>query len=265
MFQILVVDDDRHTRMLLEAILKAENYTVFTADNGVSALEVLDREHVDLVVLDIMMPKMDGYEFTKLLRETNNDPPILMVSARYLPTSLDRVLYLDPDIVVNGDIRELYHLPMDRYYFAAASHTGPFITTVSSLRLDMEEDSPYINSGVMLMNLKRLRAEQDYGEVFDFIKKRKPFLILPDQDIISSLYGSRILALDTYRYNMTDRLFRQHSVFEKNLTLDWVRKNSILIHYCGRNKPWKENDSGQLGIFYQEARKQMEEQILCTG
>lgn len=186
-------------------------------------------------------------------------------AARYLPTSLDRVLYLDPDIVVNGDIRELYHLPMDRYYFAAASHTGPFITTVSSLRLDMEEDSPYINSSVMLMNLKRLRAEQDYGEVFDFIKKRKPFLILPDQDIISSLYGSRILALDTYRYNMTDRLFRQHSVFEKNLTLDWVRKNSILIHYCGRNKPWKENDSGQLGIFYQEARKQMEEQILCTG
>ncbi len=82
MFQILVVDDDRHTRMLLEAILKAENYTVFTADNGVSTLEVLDREHVDLVVLDIMMPKMDGYEFTKLLRETNNDLPILMVSAR---------------------------------------------------------------------------------------------------------------------------------------------------------------------------------------
>ena len=85
MFRILVVDDDRHTRMLMEAILKAENYTVFTAVNGEDALDVMDREHIDLVVLDIMMPKMDGYEFTKVLRESDNNLPILMVSAKQLP------------------------------------------------------------------------------------------------------------------------------------------------------------------------------------
>ena len=85
MFHILVVDDDRHTRMLMEAILKAENYTVFTAVNGEDALDVMDREHIDLVVLDIMMPKMDGYEFTKVLRESDNNLPILMVSAKQLP------------------------------------------------------------------------------------------------------------------------------------------------------------------------------------
>lgn len=85
MFNILVVDDDRHTRMLMEAIFKAENYTVFTAENGEDALEVMDREHIDIVVLDIMMPKMDGYEFTKILREFNNNLPILMVSAKQLP------------------------------------------------------------------------------------------------------------------------------------------------------------------------------------
>ncbi len=85
MFHILVVDDDRHTRMLLEAILKAENYTVFTATNGEEALDVMDKEHIDLVVLDIMMPKMDGYEFTKVLRKADNNLPILMVSAKQLP------------------------------------------------------------------------------------------------------------------------------------------------------------------------------------
>ncbi len=106
MFQILVVDDDRHTRMLLEAILKAENYTVFTADNGVSALEVLDREHVDLVVLDIMMPKMDGYEFTKLLRETNNDLPILMVSARQLPADKRKGFLVGTDDYITKPIDE---------------------------------------------------------------------------------------------------------------------------------------------------------------
>lgn len=85
MFHILVVDDDRHTQILLEAILKAENYTVFTANNGEEALEVMDKEYIDLVVLDIMMPKMDGYEFTKILRESDNNLPILMVSAKQLP------------------------------------------------------------------------------------------------------------------------------------------------------------------------------------
>lgn len=85
MFQILVVDDDKNTRMLFKAVLQAENYSVFTAENGVDALEVMDREHIDLVILDIMMPKMDGYAFTKTLRESNSNLPILMVSAKQLP------------------------------------------------------------------------------------------------------------------------------------------------------------------------------------
>ena len=85
MFRILVADDDKHTRMLFEAVLKAENYTVFTAANGEEALSLIDREHIDLVVLDIMMPRMDGYEFTRTLREANNNLPVLMVSAKQLP------------------------------------------------------------------------------------------------------------------------------------------------------------------------------------
>ena len=86
MFRILVVDDDKNTRMLLKAVLEAENYSVYTAENGVDALAVMDQHHIDLVVLDIMMPKMDGYEFTTALRETNNNLPVLMVSAKQLPS-----------------------------------------------------------------------------------------------------------------------------------------------------------------------------------
>lgn len=85
MFQILVVDDNKHTRRLFKAVLESENYTVFTAENGIDALRVMDEEHIDLVVLDIMMPEMDGYEFTKILRENQNNLPILMVSAKQLP------------------------------------------------------------------------------------------------------------------------------------------------------------------------------------
>ena len=85
MFRILVVDDDKNTRMLLRAVLEAENYTVFTAENGEDALNVMDENHIDLVVLDVMMPKMDGYAFTRTLRESDNNLPILMVSAKQLP------------------------------------------------------------------------------------------------------------------------------------------------------------------------------------
>ena len=60
MFHILVVDDDKHTRKLLRAVLENAHYTVTTATNGEEALEALDKEHIDLVVLDIMMPKEKG-------------------------------------------------------------------------------------------------------------------------------------------------------------------------------------------------------------
>lgn len=86
MFHILVVDDDKSTRQFLEAVLSGAGYTVSTANNGRHALEVLDSEHIDLVVLDIMMPEMDGYEFTKTLRDSQNNLPILMVSAKQLPS-----------------------------------------------------------------------------------------------------------------------------------------------------------------------------------
>ena len=90
MFHILVVDDDKNTRMYFEAVLKTNGYTVTVAKNGEDALDAMDKEHIDLVVLDIMMPKMDGYEFTKTLRECDNNLPILMVSAKQLPVDKNK-------------------------------------------------------------------------------------------------------------------------------------------------------------------------------
>ena len=107
MFQILVVDDDRNTRLLLRAVLQAENYTVFTAENGEDALRVMDREHIDLVVLDVMMPKMDGYEFTRILRQTDNNLPILMVSARQMPADKRQGFLVGTDDYMTKPIDEV--------------------------------------------------------------------------------------------------------------------------------------------------------------
>lgn len=82
MFRILVVDDDKNTRILLKAVLEAERYTVFTAENGEEALRVMEGEHIDLVVLDIMMPKMDGLTVLRRIREEGNTLPVLLLTAK---------------------------------------------------------------------------------------------------------------------------------------------------------------------------------------
>ena len=85
MFHILVAEDDKNTRRLMEAVLKEHGYHPILACDGLEALKLLDTHHVDLVILDIMMPGMDGYEFTRQLRTTDYTLPILMVTAKQLP------------------------------------------------------------------------------------------------------------------------------------------------------------------------------------
>ena len=97
MFHILVADDDKDTRRLLRAVLEDAHYTVFTACDGEDAMRVLDREHIDLVVLDVMMPHIDGYEFTQSLRTVSSELPILMISARQLPEDRKRGFLVGTD------------------------------------------------------------------------------------------------------------------------------------------------------------------------
>lgn len=88
MFTVLVVEDDRNTRRLMETVLCQNGYNVVTAEDGVEALEKLDAHHVDIVLLDVMLPRMDGFALTRELREAKNSIPILMVTAR--ETQMDK-------------------------------------------------------------------------------------------------------------------------------------------------------------------------------
>ena len=82
MFSILVVEDDKNIRKLIEAVLHDERYAPFPAHDAQEALEIIDRQHIDLMITDIMMPGMDGYTLTEQLREAGYDFPILMISAK---------------------------------------------------------------------------------------------------------------------------------------------------------------------------------------
>lgn len=107
MFNLLVVDDDKNTRLLLKAVLEAEKYTVFTAVDGLDALKVMDNEHIDLVIVDVMMPDMDGYEFTKAVREADGNLPILMISAKQLPADKQKGFLVGTDDYMTKPIDEV--------------------------------------------------------------------------------------------------------------------------------------------------------------
>jgi DNA-binding response OmpR family regulator len=85
MFKILVAEDDLSTRKLLSAILKREGYEPVQARNGKEALEIMDHEHIDLLISDVMMPEMDGYELTETIRESGSLMPIMLLTAKSMP------------------------------------------------------------------------------------------------------------------------------------------------------------------------------------
>jgi len=90
MFHILIVDDDKNIRYVMKELLESHGYNAFTAKNAEEAFDVLDKEHIDLAVVDIMMPGIDGYELTREIRDFNQDFPILMVSAKQMPEDRKR-------------------------------------------------------------------------------------------------------------------------------------------------------------------------------
>lgn len=171
-------------------------------------------------------------------------------ASKFLPDHVDKILYLDPDIIIQKPLTSLYNMEIGNMYFAAASHVGNLLTKVNNIRLNTDDESPYINSGVILMNIEILRKEQDFSEVFDYIEKYRKLLILPDQDVISAVYSDKIVPLDPYIYNMTEKLLLHPDTIEKNIDMKWIAENTAIIHFCGRNKPWKERYVGVLGYIW---------------
>ena len=89
---ILIAEDDADIVELLSLYLTGEGYTVFSAENGLAALERIASTKIDLAILDIMMPEMNGYDVLKRIRESHNFP-VIMLSAKELDT--DRILGLN--------------------------------------------------------------------------------------------------------------------------------------------------------------------------
>lgn len=82
MLKILIAEDDRELRQLFSYVLMKNSYTVRGVSNGKEALDAMESDYFDLIISDIMMPEMDGYEFVRQLRDSGNTTPVMMITAK---------------------------------------------------------------------------------------------------------------------------------------------------------------------------------------
>ena len=173
-YTILVADDEMEIRELLRLYLEKDGYQVLEAADGRSALSLLETEEIDMALLDIMMPEVDGYHVLKKLRE-NNNMPVMILSAKN--QDADKILGLDlgaDDYLakpfnpmeavarINSNIR--------RFYSHGAEGRKVRQLEVKDLRLDTEECVVYRNGqsiDLTSVEYKMLRMFMEYpGKVF---------------------------------------------------------------------------------------------------
>lgn len=149
-YTILVADDEKEIRDLLRLYLEKDGYQVLEAEDGLAAVSLLEQEEIDMALLDIMMPKLDGYKVLKQIRE-NSNIPVMILSAKNQDS--DKILGLDlgaDDYLskpfnpmeamarINSNIR--------RFYSLGAKSRELKQLTVKDLRLDTESCLVYKNN-----------------------------------------------------------------------------------------------------------------------
>ena len=175
-----------------------------------------------------------------------------LLAGQLLPETLERVLYLDPDILVINPLRPLWETTLDGRLFAAAAHTGKTELANSVNRVRLGSESDYYNSGVLLMDLAACRREVDPAMIFRYVAEHGRELLLPDQDLLNALYSQRILPLDDGIWNYDARNYNTYllrSGGERNLS--WVMEHTAILHFCGKAKLWRPGYVYHFGVLYQ--------------
>lgn len=187
------------------------------------------------------------FEDTPVLERLPKESFYRLMAFDYLPKDVDRCLYLDPDIYIRKSLLPLYNIDMNKCYIAGASHLYGFVNFINKVRLNLKNQERYINSGIMLMNIKQIRKDFNEELIFNCLKDNIQKLIMGDQDLVNILFGSNMILLDEKIYNLDERSFKHN---KKKFDLQRVEKETAIIHYNGKYKPWLNGYKGELNCFY---------------
>lgn len=181
MFNILVVEDDKNLRKLIVTYLRKNHYCAYEALNGEEALDILDSQYIDLIISDVMMPKMDGYELTKTLRDAKYNIPIMLITAK---STLD-------------DKREGFLSGADDYMVKPIDMEEMILRTKVLLRRAKGTSEQEIKIGNFTMDYKQLKVKYNNEEIvftpkeFYLLYKlvSMPDTIFTRQDLIEEVWG----------------------------------------------------------------------------
>lgn len=207
--------------------------------------------------LIVMRVAADRFADAPLVFHYTREMYFRLLAPWLLPENLDRILYLDPDILILNSVRTLYTTDIDRFLYAAAYHNKLTIKNINRIRLYPYEIDAYYNSGVLLMNLKALRREVREEDIYRFVRENRPKLVMPDQDILNSLYARRIRRLDELYYNYDARYYSYYKrTSNGRFDMDRIINRTVVLHFCGRKKPWNKNYAGIFLALYKHYEKQ---------
>ncbi|MFZ5818338.1 MAG: response regulator transcription factor [Chloroflexota bacterium] len=149
---ILIVDDEKRLVSLLESYLKQEGFHVVAAYNGVEALQVARRANPDLIILDIMMPQMDGYEFMRQHRQ-EKDTPIIMLTARVDDDEKIIGLELGADDYVTKPTRPRELVARVRSVLRRAGKMEPIPQVLRAADLSLDREARIVKAGERFVDL----------------------------------------------------------------------------------------------------------------
>ena len=183
MFNILLVEDDKNLKKLMTTCLKKNNYETFEANNGEEALSVLEKNYIDLVITDIMMPKMDGYELIKTLRQSKYNIPILLVTAKdkYQDKEEGFLLGADDYMVKPIDIKEM--LLRVRVLLKRANLANESKLRIGKLILDYNELSAVRNGKTYVL------AQKEFYLLYKLLST--PDKVFSRQDLMEEIWGMK--------------------------------------------------------------------------
>lgn len=181
MFKILIVEDDKNLRKLIKIALLKENYTIYEAKDGENALEVLDENYIDLVISDIMMPNMDGFELIKELRTSKYKMPILLITAK------DGI----------EDKKEGFLLGADDYMVKPINLEELILRVKVLLRRSQSTDEKKIKIGDLILNYNQMSvtkkekmyflAQKEFLLLYKLVSK--PNTIFSRQELMEEIWG----------------------------------------------------------------------------
>ncbi len=181
MFNILVVEDDKNLKKLIVTYLHKNNYNTFEASDGNEALDLIDKQYIDLVISDIMMPKMDGYELLSELRSAKYDLPIMLITAK-------------SDI---SDKKKGFILGADDYMVKPIEMEEMILRVEALLKRVKSTNQQKIKIGDLIMDYNQLSIIKN-GKIYNLAQKEfyllykllsTPNTVFSRQDLIEEIWG----------------------------------------------------------------------------